>query len=126
MHVCARHAVSHGHKLLKQFQSAAADSSGWAASILTCFQHHCMRPHAELPCCPCALCPVPWQALAELNILLVSGALPCGSLHSYSCFTQQPREQLWQHYSKYAAGRAQLSPQQLELLRFMLEWVLSP
>lgn len=75
---------------------------------------------------PSALPCVLWQALAELNILLASGALPCGSLHSYSCFTQQPREQLWQHFSKYAACRAQLSPQQLELLRFMLEWVLSP
>jgi hypothetical protein len=68
------------------------------------------------------------QALAELNILMGSGALPDGSLRSYSCFTRQPRERLWLHYSKYAAGRANcdvVSPQQLELLKFLMEWVLA-
>lgn len=96
----------------------------------------CFRPHpSSVPCCPAPLpalpcravpCPALSQALAELNILMVSSALPEGSLHSYSCFTQQPREQLWHHYSKYAGGHGRASPQQLELLRFMLEWVLSP
>lgn len=71
-----------------------------------------------------------WQAFAELNILLArclsSGALTDNLLRSYSRFTLQPRQQLWERYSKYAADRGSLSGQQLELLRFLLGCVLDP
>lgn len=70
------------------------------------------------------------QAFAELNILLghslSSGALTDKLLRSYSRFTLQPRQQLWERYSKYAAHRANLSAQQMELLRFLLGCVLDP
>jgi hypothetical protein len=70
------------------------------------------------------------QAFAELNILLesclVSGAPTDKLLRSYSRFTVQARDRLWHHYSKYAADKASLTTQQLELLRFLLECVLAP
>jgi hypothetical protein len=69
------------------------------------------------------------QAFAELNILLSSclssRALPDQLLRSYSRFTLQPRAELWGRYSTYAAAKANLSPQELQLLRFLLEWVLA-
>lgn len=77
-----------------------------------------------------AACSAPVQAFAELNILLArclsSGALTDNLLRSYSRFTLQPRQQLWERYSKYAADRGSLSGQQLELLRFLLGCVLDP
>jgi hypothetical protein len=78
--------------------------------------------HLLLLCCV--------QAFAELNILLASclssGALTDKLLCSYSRFTLQARDRLWQHYSKYAADKASLTAQQQELLRFLLECVLAP
>jgi hypothetical protein len=70
------------------------------------------------------------QAFAELNILLssclASGALADQLLRSYSRFTLQPRAELWGRYSTYAAAKANLSAKELQLLRFLLEWVLAP
>lgn len=70
------------------------------------------------------------QAFAELNLLLSncleSGMLPGHLMRSYSRFTLQTRAALWQRYSSYVAGKDTLSPQQLELLRFLLEFVLAP
>lgn len=39
---------------------------------------------------------------------------------------KQARAQLWLRYSQYAAAKAKLTTQQLDLLRFLLEWVLAP
>jgi hypothetical protein len=78
---------------------------------------------------PCTLSIFSRQAFAELNILLssclASGALPDQLLRSYSRFTLQPRAELWDRYNTYAAAKANLSAQELQLLRFLLEWVLA-
>lgn len=95
----------------------------------------------RFPSCPSALQRASsldasgWQALAELNVLLSAhwGSLPSSALAGFHAFTIKDRASLWAAYAAHqgcpqaaSAGLDPASPRHLQLLRFLLEWVLSP
>ncbi|WIA08434.1 hypothetical protein OEZ85_007871 [Tetradesmus obliquus] len=77
-----------------------------------------------------------WQSFAELNALMGQcyHKLPSGALRGYHSFTTQERSALWLNYAKAhhvpaeaatAPAPVAYSPRHLQLVRFLLEWVMS-